>query len=162
MSIRNRWQEPWPNLPVKSACRQLLLYESPCVPWLCTHLVGYYMIYHATVERFTASLLRNLALAILEGDRRSRSMMWHGRPADHGGVGARLGMTRGTRGEAANSTITPPLATKPHSQADSLPDLLAHGQQRTQEAESLAKLTSKSVCRQLLLHGSPGLCHGCS
>ena len=36
------------------------------VPWLCTHLVGYYMNYHATVKRFTASLLRNLALAILE------------------------------------------------------------------------------------------------
>ena len=113
------------------------------------------MIYHATVERFTASLLRNLALAILEEDQRSRSMMWHDRPADHGGVGARLGMTRGASGEAANSTITPPLATAPQS-GRLTPRLLAHGQQRTQEAENLAKLTSKSVCRQLLLHGSPG------
>ena len=40
------------------------------------------------------------------GDRRSRRMMWHGHPADHGGVGARLGMARETRGEAANNTIT--------------------------------------------------------
>ncbi len=129
MGIRNRWQEPWPNLPVESACRQLLLYESPCVPWLCTALVGYYRIYHATVERFTASLLRNLALAILEEDQRSRSMMWHSRPADHGGVDARLDMTRGASGEAANSTITPPLATAPQS-GRLTPRLLAHGQHR--------------------------------
>ena len=39
-----------------------------------------------------------------------------------------------------------------------LPELLVQGQQRTEEAECLAKLTSRISAQQLLLYGNPWLC----
>ena len=74
--------------------------------WLYTHLVGYYMNYHATAKRFTASLPKNLALAILVEIGEAERIMWHGHPADHGGIRLTFGMARETRREAASNTIT--------------------------------------------------------
>ena len=73
--------------------------------WRCTHLVGYYMNYHTTAKRFTASLPKNLALAILVEIGEAERIMWHGHPADHGGVGARL-VWHENQGRGSQHTIT--------------------------------------------------------
>ena len=46
-------------------------------------------------------------------------------------------------GRQPETLSQPPPATAPHRQADSLPELLAHGQQRTKIAECFATLISR-------------------
>ena len=83
--------------------------------------------------------------------------MWHGHPADHGGVGARIGMTRETRREAANNTSQPPLATKTHSQADFAPRAVGTWgmpslNHRSELAEAATRCVNSKRSLQPLLH----------
>ena len=125
-------------------------------------------------SRFTISLPRNRAFAILEKsdearndvDRKGlRNKSRHGHPADHDGASASLGLARETRGRQPTTPSMPPPATKSHLQVDSTPRdagtwaaenrggrMLGQAYQQTQCAGN--PCSTKAHVRAMVVHGS--------
>ena len=91
----------------------------------------------------------------------SRTKSRHGHPPDRGGASACLGLARETKGKTANNTITAttshqvPSSGRLHSQS-----CWYRGNREQRRQNAWPSLPAESVCRQLLLYGSPYLCHG--
>ena len=126
------------------------------------------MKYHARTKRFTASLPRDRALAILVKIDEAKRMMWTERVR-----GPRAGMVihqivvkraqvwvwQEKPRERQPHTITATTSHQVPSSATSLPELLVQGQPRTRRQNAWPSVPAESVYRQLLLYGNPWLCH---